>query len=171
MFGQYIPVTTQKMKCSVKHLFTKEIFNGKLHFWNRVSMGIAINYFRNYLHLRCLAGFWIRLWSVYNNSEIRRRFLTISQSIPFPYSHPIYIQFSITKKLHMFSCLWITSKFLCIQQFIYLLIYLFWGGVVLNLFHNLRPVIVNFKRNLKQRKESQRFSCYTEFSQTNICTV
>ena len=74
-------VTTQKMKCSVKHLFTKEIFNGKLHFWNRVSMGIAINYFRNYLHLRCLAGFWIRLWSVYNNSEIRRRFLTISQSI------------------------------------------------------------------------------------------
>ena len=30
------------MKCSVKHLFTKEIFNGKLHFWNRVSMGIAL---------------------------------------------------------------------------------------------------------------------------------
>ena len=120
-------------------------------FWNRVSMRIAINYFRNYLHLRCLTGFWIRLWSAYNNSEIRRRFLTISQSISISiFTSNLYPIFNNQKT----TCVFLFMNYFEIPLYtaIYLFIYLFFfgGGLFKFISQSTSCYCEHFKRNLKQ---------------------
>ena len=48
----------------------------------------------------------------------------------------------------------------------------FCGGCFKFISQSISCYCEHFKQGLKQgNKGSQRFSCYTEFSQTNICTV